>query len=492
MLYPGVEDLEFVQALVYFSPEWLLARAELGVRAILEAISGDAELPASLRREARRLLNASSHTLLQDFQVAHAAFEQASARSQGLVNMDGAHFGEAIGGIFGELGGGFLGGVGGGALGRGVGKWLSAGHAEAAGEAWAEALSQLFEASDTVPDRLWSLLVERCPDAGLEELDWVRGRRQAWAVFYGNLPEHHEGLREALPRVQAFAQVQGPLLAPLLLMAQVCDGENLRYGEWAMERLAQTHDTPESWAGVYRVQVLQGAPIEALGSARKSGKSELECEALAALGRSSEAHAIVEAGEDPEDKAIRLLGLLRGLARSEDEDQLRVAFRRLAKVLGGRQVLMQLLEKELSLHALASKFMLSPEVGREGELAQAAQTWLFADDAHSVMGLPEGELGQNALRDWLRLEPGETVLWFQDHSGFWGKAKGVALSDRQLAWCMGGDHFRVRLGAMEPEEIGWSGQYLVFRRYRVRVNSAQQAEALAMGLREMLGVIRFG
>lgn len=485
----------------------------------------DSELPGPVR-EALRKLPEHYQELLTILQPASQAIAAAAPDLRNIQHIDGmgavlfqatqaANPSTPVG--VAAIGGATLGtllmpGIGtaiGGALGVLLGGTQANKRDRRALDRFAAGVKLMWGAIDDLQNSLWNRLVHSIQQAG--------GMTYPDAAYFETADARWESTKKSLqsspgvpgtpapfrPAVESYLRDWGPHPEALTVAAVACLPPNQLDLEAAANHVARqvalypsepsTHETSA------RLALEQGDFARALEAAcrglnrvpKHDGLRQAGLEALAALGRIAEAEEAVRASraaapaDSPELALIR--GLMRGRHRVEAADRVRAWVARDAKPAW---IVQQLSAFPTTAPLLLDGPALSPELasvpaGKIGLLQAAIERHLKADGTNSFLGEPPGERSRNARDAFLKLRPGERVLFFHDWS-LWHNAKtGLALTTHRLLW---------KWGWQDPVEFDWlqisdepikaEGTVIHLGKQSVDVESAAIAVGLVHALHE--------
>jgi hypothetical protein len=374
-------------------------------------------------------------------------------------------------------------------------------------ERFAASIKLMWLAIDDLRNSVWNRLVHSVQEAGGPKLPdaayfetadarWESVKSSAHAPSTPGAPARFR------PAVEAYLRDWGPHPEALYVAALAClppypvDIEALT--SHTARQTALYPADPGSQETTARLALEQGQFAQALESAeiglrlaaKHEGLRHARLEALAALGRVSEAEEAVRVSRAATPAAVPELALIRGLMRggqrNDAVERVRAWVRRDAKPA---LIVEHLSGSALTATLLADGAALSPEMaavppGKAGHWQAAVERHLKADGSISFFGQPSGDKARNAREAFLSLREGEKVLYFHDWS-LWHNAKtGLALTTQRLLWkCAWQDVVAIELAEIAAESVKAAGTELHVGARSVDVENQALAAMLASVLR---------
>jgi hypothetical protein len=480
------------------------------VRAALRSLPSHYQELLNLLQPAAQALTAAGPDLrnIQNFEgmtgLLHGAAQAANPSTPvGVAAIGGATLGTLM-----------LPGIG-TAIGGAIGVWLGGKQVSKrdrlALQRFAAATKLMASAVDDLHHSMWNQLVRSLR----EEV----GPNFPDAAYFETANVHWESLQAALPspseraafreRLEIYFREWGPHPRALFTAAQLClppyplDLAGLE--KWVARHRALYPTDPTGHENATRLLLEQEQFEAALTTAARGleiaaahpGLREVRLEALAALGRVSEAEEAARLARQgrlvaaPEVPLIR--GLMRGGRRAEAIERVRAWVQRDGKPAAIARQLQAFAPTAL---LLAEGAVPIPELagvppGVDGLLQAAVEEHLHADGAKSFLGAPPQDKWNHARDAWLHLDARERLLFFHDWS-LWHNAKtGLAISNRRILWkCAWDDTVAVDLQGALGSRIAADQGELHFGGKTVDIQDNTLAASLAQALSAMLQVLR--
>lgn len=367
-----------------------------------------------------------------------------------------------------------------------------------------EALTKAIEAYGEVFDHAWDALTGFVLERGgpaLERAAFFEQARKRIERFGEELPSGDEmaarvGLDALLTEIGA-----APDLVHALVRAYLPPDPSdvAAAARWAGKQLEVHPNKVVSYEDAADVAIEQGDPARALELAdtgllrdpAHAGLRATRLEALAWLGRTADASALIESLGQEGHNLGAVLYNARGLARGGQIVAATAALQAWIQAAGHPAAARYQIRRDPFIASLVAQGKIALGGGPGDDLRGIVEAHLGSDGKNYFEGPPPPSMLEHAKAHFLALDPGEEVLFFLDWTLLTSGSKGFAITSKRVEWrdpFLDSPH-RLALADIDPARVSCEDGFVVFGDARVSITLGL-AERVAGAVKELAAHVR--